>query len=251
MINHKQIFKTGNRASNLRPRGFERVTAYLRLPIRRYFAVSTRLVAAALALAIGTSVLSFASTEREVSPVSYPPLEQVHLSFISSPVTESLTSRIEGPVAAPPLSLELPEDVIAAEEARLAEAALLAAKGSNALSFKAPERAPVREDPASYVVSRRITGVNLTFYDCRVQGFCGAMYNGRKVYQGAAACSWNLAIGTRFLIVGDPTGRIYRCEDRGHLANTWVDIFWHDPVDGYRWQSAVGRYGTIEIVSTP
>jgi len=96
-----------------------------------------------------------------------------------------------------------------------------------------------------------IDNVNITFYDCANQGFCGAMYNGRKVYEGAAACSWNLSIGTRFVIVGDPTHRIYTCEDRGLLANTWVDIFWYHPSDGYNWQRHVGRYGTIEIVSTP
>jgi hypothetical protein len=77
------------------------------------------------------------------------------------------------------------------------------------------------------------------------------MYNGRKVYEGAAACSWDLPIGTRFVIVGDPTHRIYTCEDRGLLANTWVDIFWYYPSQGHSWQSIVGRYGTIEIVSMP
>jgi hypothetical protein len=96
-----------------------------------------------------------------------------------------------------------------------------------------------------------MTDVNITFYDCANQGFCGAMYNGRKVYEGAAACSWNLPINTRFVIVGDPTHRIYTCEDRGLLANTWVDIFWYHPSQGHSWQSIVGRYGTIEIVSMP
>lgn len=96
---------------------------------------------------------------------------------------------------------------------------------------------------------QRMTNVNVTFYDCANQGFCGRMYNGRKVYEGAAACSWNLSIGTRFRIVGDPTGRTYICEDRGLLANTWVDIFFYYPADGYRWQAQVGRYGTIEIVN--
>jgi hypothetical protein len=92
---------------------------------------------------------------------------------------------------------------------------------------------------------------NLTFYDCADQGFCDAMYNGRKVYEGAAACSWNMSIGTRFFIVGDPTDRVYICEDRGLLADTWVDIFWHHPKDGYAWQAKVGRYGTIVIVEDP
>jgi hypothetical protein len=109
--------------------------------------------------------------------------------------------------------------------------------------------ASVVRTPATQGGRGRIGGVNITFYDCAGQGFCGAMYNGRRVYEGAAACSWNLAIGTKFRIVGDPTGRVYVCEDRGLLANTWVDIFFYDPSDGYRWQRAVGRYGTIEIVS--
>ena len=102
---------------------------------------------------------------------------------------------------------------------------------------------------APYIARGRIHNVNITFYDCAVQGFCGAMYNGRQVYEGAAACSWNMAIGTRFVIVGDPTGRIYVCEDRGLLANTWVDIFFYYPADGYDWQGFVGRYGSIEIVT--
>jgi hypothetical protein len=96
-----------------------------------------------------------------------------------------------------------------------------------------------------------IQNVNLTFYDCAGQGFCGKMYNGEKVYEGAAACSWNLPLGTRFMIVGDPTGRVYVCEDRGLLSDTWIDVFWHDPADGYAWQSIVGRHGTIVIVSLP
>ncbi len=111
--------------------------------------------------------------------------------------------------------------------------------------------APAPTAPPPHVTRGVINNVNITFYDCANQGFCGAMYNGRKVYEGAAACSWNLAIGTKFIIVGDPTHRIYICEDRGLLANTWVDIFWYHPADGYSWQSSVGRYGTIEIVSTP
>jgi hypothetical protein len=96
-----------------------------------------------------------------------------------------------------------------------------------------------------------MTHVNITFYDCLNDGFCGAMYNGEQVYEGAAACSWNLPIGTAFYIIGDPTGRVYICKDRGLLDDTWVDIFWNNPVDGYYWQSSVGRYGSIVLVSLP
>ena len=50
------------------------------------------------------------------------------------------------------------------------------------------------------------------------------MYNGEPVYEGAAACSWDLPIGTQFTIPGDPTGRVYICKDRGILPDTHVDI---------------------------
>jgi hypothetical protein len=96
-----------------------------------------------------------------------------------------------------------------------------------------------------------VTDVNVTFYDCVVQGFCGAMYNGEQVYEGAAACSWNLPLGTRFVIEGDPTGRTYVCADRGYLPDTWVDIFFHSPADGWAWQSSVGRYSSILLISVP
>ncbi len=99
----------------------------------------------------------------------------------------------------------------------------------------------------SVVTQGKVTAT-LTFYDCLGQGFCGTMANGRKVHEGAAACSNNLAMGTMFTIVGDPTNRIYVCEDRGMLNNTHVDIFWNDPKDGYWWQSQVGMRGTLEIV---
>jgi hypothetical protein len=112
-----------------------------------------------------------------------------------------------------------------------------------------PAATPVPATPAPLGVT--IQNVNLTFYDCAGQGFCGKMYNGEKVYEGAAACSWNLPIGTRFMIVGDPTGRVYVCKDRGLLSDTWIDVFWHDPADGYAWQSIVGRRGAIVIVSLP
>ena len=76
------------------------------------------------------------------------------------------------------------------------------------------------------------------------------MANGEDVYEGAAACSYDLAFGTRFIIPGDPTNRVYVCKDRGLLADTHVDIFWYHPDDGWRWQTVVGSQGTIEIVET-
>ena len=110
----------------------------------------------------------------------------------------------------------------------------------------AQEPAPSPTPPSG---AGQIQGVNITFYDCLEQGFCGAMYNGEPVYEGAAACSWDLPLGTRFVIENDPTQRVYVCADRGLLANTWVDIFFYSPADGWAWQQEVGRYATIHILS--
>jgi hypothetical protein len=107
--------------------------------------------------------------------------------------------------------------------------------------------APPPVPPVADMVTQRRDST-LTFYDCMDQGFCGAMYNGENVYEGAAACSFDLEIGTRFTIPGDPTRRVYVCKDRGLLPDTHVDIFWNNPDDGWQWQGAVGSRGTIEII---
>jgi hypothetical protein len=96
-----------------------------------------------------------------------------------------------------------------------------------------------------------IYDVNVTFYDCLNQGFCGAMYSGVQVFEGAAACSWDLPLGTRFVIEDDPTRRIYVCADRGLLPDTWVDIYFYSPSDGWAWQGSVGRHATLLILSVP
>ena len=196
----------------------------LRLSLRRYFFLSTGIATTALGLAIIASGLAvaYADTPRRAAEHLAQASADLMFAESSTAFAETAYSRYEPPPSPPPPPPAPP----------------------------APP-APVRIQALSReqtIVTGRISGVNLTFYDCLSQGFCGAMYNGRRVYEGAAACSWNLAIGTRFTIDGDPTGRVYICEDRGLLANTWIDVFWHDPADGWRWQAAVGRRGTIEIV---
>ncbi len=113
----------------------------------------------------------------------------------------------------------------------------------------APRPAP-RPVETNFVQRGRLHNVNITFYSCLGEGFCGSMYNGERVYQGAAACSFDLPLGTAFRIAGDPTGRVYVCKDRGLLDPTWVDIYWYDPSEGWRWQAHVGRWGTIEILES-
>ena len=94
----------------------------------------------------------------------------------------------------------------------------------------------------------RIAGARVTFYACIGNGFCGNMASGAPVFAGAAACSSNLPFGTRFVITGDPSQRIFVCLDRGALAATWVDVWFYDVADGYAWQSGIGNRSDIIIV---
>ena len=179
---------------------------------------------------------------------------QIPTSRLPRVPSSGLGSTIDLPVdlSVPPLDVRLPVDLthnLPVPSLDLPTSDGLALEVQDALTQALPPAAAIVEHLPTTSGRQRMANVNVTFYDCASQGFCGAMYNGRKVYEGAAACSWNLAIGTRFRISGDPTGRVYICEDRGLLTNTWVDIFFYYPADGYRWQAQVGRHGTIEIVN--
>ncbi len=100
--------------------------------------------------------------------------------------------------------------------------------------------------------------VPVTFYYCQDGsggyprgdggGFCGLMRDGTRVYPGAAACAYRY-LGQVFRIVGDPTGRIYRCADTGSaIHGLHRDIWFNNSDDGWVWQLAVGRSATIEIL---
>jgi hypothetical protein len=88
----------------------------------------------------------------------------------------------------------------------------------------------------------------VTFYACVGNGFCGNMASGQRPFPGAAACSSNLPMGTRFVIAGDPNNTVFTCLDRGALSPTWVDVWFYDAADGWSWQSNVGTSSEITIV---
>lgn len=92
--------------------------------------------------------------------------------------------------------------------------------------------------------------VHLTFYVCAGappgQSYCGTMASGSTVYEGAAACGYGMALGERFRIVGDPTGRTYTCEDRGAGPYWWIDVFWYEYANGRPWRNQFGQ--DVEIV---
>jgi len=88
----------------------------------------------------------------------------------------------------------------------------------------------------------------VTFYACVGNGFCGNMASGQRPFPGAAACSSNLPMGTRFVIAGDPNHTVFTCLDRGALAPTWVAVWFYDAADGWSWQANVGTSSEIRIV---
>ena len=91
--------------------------------------------------------------------------------------------------------------------------------------------------------------VQLTFYNCRGQGggYCGAMSSGASVYEGAAACGYAMALGTRFAIEGDYTGRVYTCEDRGLGPVYWIDVFFWDYASGRAWRNTLPGEVTVRL----
>ena len=79
-------------------------------------------------------------------------------------------------------------------------------------------------------------------------GFCGAMRDGLVVYPGAAACDYAY-LGQRFRIQGDPSRRVYECNDTGSAVHgLHRDIWFHTSDDGWRWQLLVGPQAVLEIV---
>jgi hypothetical protein len=88
----------------------------------------------------------------------------------------------------------------------------------------------------------------ITFFACQGDGYCGTMANGQVVHEGAAACGGGMALGQRFTIRNDPTGRVYECTDRGLGSWWWVDIWFPAAADGYAWVAQVGNYGTVRLL---
>ena len=195
------------------------------------FGVIAFSVSIALLVLVMLSPDTEAASKPAFSPaaVSFTRHLNMRMSELSSVYIETASARDERPLPPPPAPVIAPP-ANASDRVR-------------SQSVVGPSR--------DQVVTKGKMTATLTFYDCMVQKFCGAMANGQKVYEGAAACSYNLAFGTMFTITGDPTGRVYVCKDRGLLPNTHVDIFWNNPADGWAWQRAVGSRGTIEIVELP
>jgi hypothetical protein len=134
-------------------------------------------------------------------------------------------------------------------EQQKAEAAAAAAAQGGRVRAAA---APVTLNVPSGIVAGTVMTARITIYGCTGPGggFCGGMASGVPVFEGAAACSSNLPMGTRLKIEGDPTGRVYECLDRGMLPATWIDVYFENTSDGIAWASNLGgTTANIEIVN--
>lgn len=146
-------------------------------------------------------------------------------------------------------------EAIAAEREAKEAAAAAAAAAPSEVQRAANARAsqvPYSANSASGLAPGTSLPARVTIYGCYGPGggFCGRMASGVNVFEGAAACSYNLPFGTRFTISGDPSGRTYECLDRGHLPATWVDVYFHHTQQGMGWQSNLGTTSTqITIVN--
>jgi hypothetical protein len=161
--------------------------------------------------------------------------------------------------AAAPSAGELGFAIMAgAEQQRLIDEALrtlaaeMQAKEAAARAVARPSGQPYSVNAASGYAVGTVLRARITIYGCTGPGggFCGGMASGGRVFEGAAACSRDLPFGTKLRVIGDPTGRVYECLDRGALAATWVDVFFNNTADGVAWQRALGTtVANIEIVN--
>lgn len=143
--------------------------------------------------------------------------------------------------------------VLAAERTPITEDG---ADGASAAIVAAPVEFAAGTEPALAPGDRVMATVSFYYCEPGTQGlhpgdggnFCGVMRDGTVVYPGAAACAYAY-LGQQFRIVGDPTGRVYRCADTGSAVHgLHRDIWFMSSDDGWAWQLRVGQVAEIEIL---
>ncbi len=211
----------------------------------RRFAVATVLAGAGIVLvaaiaAIGTIVVQ-QSTAASASNASFGPSAELRAAASLGGGYEQAYS------AAIPSANAIGGTLLAAAEERQILAALTQIDKQRKAQMAAANGARSLNGGSGYPVGT-ILRSRITIYGCAGPGggFCNGMATGIQVFEGAAACSFDLPFGTKLKIHGDPTGRVYECLDRGALATTWVDVFFYNTQDGIAWQSLLG--GTISDV---
>ncbi|MGE3961661.1 MAG: hypothetical protein AB7F65_08290 [Dehalococcoidia bacterium] len=230
-----------------------------------------------LAIALLVGVLSFAFTTRSAGEQQESMARYLTVtSRIADLGTESFhrtTSSVAGMLPggstqarANDVALEASLAVSAGPDLALTRALASVAEGEQAASAAieaTPAPVPVASRdsiPAGEpdLVAGDVITATVSFYYCELGAkgrhpgdggnFCGVMRDGSVVYPGAAACAYRY-LGQQFRIVGDPTGRVYRCADTGSAVHgVHRDIWFHSSDEGWEWQLEVGQVATIEIL---
>lgn len=235
------------------------------LPIARTFILRRIMVAAALALG-GIAIAITIPTVTAYASSLWPASASSPMASVQGPSTElraaaGVAGNWERSISASSAPIEgLGALAIAGKQERDYQE-LVAALSQLAQEQKAAQSravgvpnpgTPFSRNAASGYAAGTVLSARVTVYGCVGPGggFCGGMAGGGKVFEGAAACSYDLPFGTKVKIQGDPTGRVYECLDRGALAATWVDVYFYNTADGIRWQGLLGGTVTqIEIVN--
>lgn len=228
-------------------------------------AVTRRLVSAAL---IGIAVIvlaasipamtalisSLRSSSSPARPVFGPPVE---LRAASGVAGDWARSASDAAPPAPQIGAAVMAAAAEAERWQQVKALVTIAHEREAqqralASQRAGAAAPYSVNAASRYAPGTVLLSRITIYGCTGPGggYCNRMSSGGEPFAGAAACSSDLAFGTKLTIDGDPTGRTYECLDRGMLSPTWVDVYFSDTSDGMAWQRQLGStMSKIHIVN--
>lgn len=247
---------------------FPRLPEGARAFLARRFGVATLLAIAGILLAASLPAITALATDSQSSPAMQstlgPPSELRAASGVTGNWERSYSMSVPPvsaigaiAIAAAAEQLKFEEGIRAMGVLRDAEAAKAAAAATQASSARTAPRASVggpaySANRASGYAIGTILAARVTVYGCTGPGggFCGNMASGVRVFEGAAACSPDLPFGTKIRIIGDPTGRIYECLDRGALKTTWVDVFFNDTSAGIAWAGLLGgTTANIEIVN--
>lgn len=236
--------------------------------ITRRFAVAAALTAAVLALvAVLPAMMAFATSLGESEPLAArqgPPSDLRSAASLSGGPEQAYNMAVPAAdaVGAAVLAgtaeqerrtlIDTMQQVWVEQQAQAAAAPPRPVAAPVAASSSFAGGPPATLNGVSGYAAGTILSARITVYGCTGPGggFCGNMATGIRVFEGAAACSRDLPFGTRIRIIGDPTGRVYECLDRGALKTTWVDVFFNNTTEGIQWASLLGgTTADIEIVN--
>lgn len=254
----KPLVRPSSASAGVFPLGPEGARAFLarRFGVAALLAIAGIVLAAALP-ALTALAMDVRSSSATTGTLLGPPAELRAASGVTGNWERSYSMSVPPVADIGSIAIAAAADQLKLEEGIRAIGAHRDAEAAKAAQAAAAPRASVggpaySANRASGYAIGTILPARITVYGCTGPGggFCGNMASGVRVFEGAAACSYDLPFGTKIRIIGDPTGRIYECLDRGALKTTWVDVFFNDTSAGIAWAGLLGgTTANIEIVN--